>query len=49
MRILAASDAELRDAMMAFQGRLAESAREKGQVVRDAAQPVVASEAGVES
>ncbi len=35
-RILAASDAGVRTAMVEFQQRLAESARAKGQVVRDA-------------
>ena len=37
VRILAASDPGLRAAMVAFQARLADSAREKGQAVRDAA------------
>jgi 5-(carboxyamino)imidazole ribonucleotide mutase len=37
VRILAASDPALREAMVAFQQQLAESARAKGDVVKNAA------------
>ncbi len=47
VRILAASDPRLRDAMVAFQERLADSARQKGLAVRDAAhQPAATDEGG---
>ncbi len=46
VRILAASDPGLREAMVAFQERLADSARAKGLAVRDAAQQPPATDEG---
>ncbi len=46
VRILAASDPRLREAMVAFQERLADSAREKGLAVRDAAEQPPATDEG---